>query len=318
MRPARCLLFALGLAFGLSGCDLDKGARHATLSYTDDARAAYEEAMVAFRDKDWESARALFGEVRKRFAYSRYARLAELRLAEIEFEQEKYSEAITAYREFTQSHRNDPDIEYARYRMSKALFLDIDDTLFLPPHEERDQATAMDAHRELRGFLRDFPKSRYRTDVAYMLEVVMSRLARHELYVARYYLKQDNFEAAKARIDYALKTYPESNLVPEALVLKGETLMKLKRFDEARAVFAEVLKKHGGPFAKTARRFLAELDARASGQRGEPPAKAKEAPPDQEGRARTLPAATEVPPASAGSAPTPPRAPAAAPANSIP
>ncbi len=92
-----------------------------------------------------------------------------------------------------------------------------------------------------------------------MLDVVVGRLARHELYVARYYLKSDNFDAAVARIDFALKTYPSSNLTPEALVLKGETLMKMKRLADARAIFNRVLKEYTGPFLPTARRFLEEI-----------------------------------------------------------
>src|SRR6478609_5627776 len=88
---------AVGLALGLAlgafavGCEsFEIGARHATLTYTDDARAAYEEAMSDFRDRDWEGARALFGEVRRLFPYTRFARLAELRLADVDFEQEKF------------------------------------------------------------------------------------------------------------------------------------------------------------------------------------------------------------------------------------
>ena len=253
---------ALGaaLATGSLACEgIELGARHATLTYTDDARAAYDEAMAAFRSRDWEDARALLGEVRRLFPYTRYARLAELRLADIDFETEKFSDAISEYREFAQNHKNDPDVEYARYRLTKALFSDIDDTLLLPPAEERDQATTAEAHKEIRSFLREFPKSRYRSDVAYMLDVVTGRLARHELYVARYYLKNDNFDAAVARIDFALKTYPASNLTPEALVLKGETLMKMKKLAEARAVFDRVLKEFTGPFLPTARRFLDEI-----------------------------------------------------------
>src|SRR6266403_1438325 len=105
MRALRRLGFALGLSLGLSlgvGCEsFDiSGAKHATLTYTDDARAAYGEAMEAYRNKEWENAKALFGEIRRLFNYSRYARLAELRLADVSYEQEKYSEAITAYREF--------------------------------------------------------------------------------------------------------------------------------------------------------------------------------------------------------------------------
>ena len=253
---------ALGvaLATGSLGCEgIEIGARHATLTYTDDARAAYEESMTAFRNHDWEDARALLAEVRRLFPYTRYARLAELRLADIDFETEKFSDAISGYREFAQNHKNDPDVEYSRYRLTKALFSDIDDTILLPPAEERDQATTMEAYKELRAFQREFPRSRYRNDVAYMLDVVTGRLARHELYVARYYLKSDNFDAAVARIDFALKAYPGSHLTPEALILKGETLMKMKMLADARAIFERVLKEFNGPFLPTAQRFLDEI-----------------------------------------------------------
>ncbi|WP_437737813.1 outer membrane protein assembly factor BamD [Sorangium sp. So ce1335] len=274
MRPSAAVLAGcLAALGGLVGCDFEfNDGRTATLTYTEDARAAYNEAMAAFQAKDWEDARALFTELKRRFAYSRYARLADLRIADLDFEQGKYPEAIAAYRAFIQEHRTDRNIEYAKYRMAKALFLDIDDTVFLPPAEERDQATTIEAHREIRTFLRQFPRSRYREDAAYMLEVVTGRLVRHELYVARYYLKEDAFEAALARIDYALKTFPGSGLDPEALVLKGETLLKMKKRDEARAVFESVIRDWGGPFAVTARRFLDEMGP------GRAPAKAASAP----------------------------------------
>lgn len=301
MRPDRRLLAALGIALGLSACeslDLNNGPRHATLTYTDDAKSAYDEALVSFRDKDWESARALFAEVKKLFAYSRYARLAELRLADIDFEQEKYSEAISAYREFATAHKNDPDIEYARYRMVKALALDIDDTPFLPPHEERDQATSQEAYKEIRSFLREFPKTRYKADVDYLLQVALSRVARHELYVARYYLRRDNFEAAVTRIDYALKMYPQSNMIPEALVLKAETLMKMKRWDDARATLKLAIERTESPFARAAKNYLAELDARGGG----PPTDTSRPPQGKDGPAGT-PALPKVP---ATSSPFPP------------
>ena len=203
--------------------------------------------MHSYENKDWEDARALFGEIKKLFAYSRYARLAELRLADIDFEQDKFSEAITAYREFIQNHKNDPDLEYARYRVSKALFKDIDDTIFLPPAEEREQATTLEAYKEIKSFVRDFPKTRYLKDELYMFEVVVGRLVRHELYVARFYLRRDDFEATVTRIDYALKSFPGSSLEPEALVLKGETLMKMKRLDDAAELFERVRTDYGGP-----------------------------------------------------------------------
>ena len=260
---------ALGV---LPGCDLQVGdGRRATLTYTEDARKAYQEALAAYRSKEWEDARALFQDVKQLFPYSPYAKLAELRLADINFELEQYAEAVTSYREWIQNHRNDRDVEYARYRLAKALYLDIDDTVLLPPAEERDQATTLEAYRELGTFLRQYPRSRYRADADYMLEVVTGRLVRHELYVARFYLRRDRFEAAVARVDYALRNYPSSGLDPEALVLKGETLLKMKRRAEARAVFQAVIRDWGGPFAVPAQRFLEEM---GQGPDAPPPAPA--------------------------------------------
>jgi outer membrane protein assembly factor BamD len=271
----RALLAIVALPAVLGGCDsldIGGGARHATLTYTDDARAAYGEAMKSFRAKEWDDARALFGEIRKLFTYSRYARLAELRLADIDFEQEKFSDAITAYREFISSHKNDPDLEYARFRVTKSLFKDIDDTFFLPPQEERDQGTAFEAWKDIKSFMRDYPRSAWFKEEQYMFEVVVGRLVRHELYVARYYLRQDNFKATVARIDFLMKAYPGSTLEPEALVLKGETLMKMKHLDDAQAVFELVRKDYGGPFAVTAGKFIEEIkDLEKQGRPGKPP-----------------------------------------------
>ena len=272
MRRLSSVLLVWSL-LALAGCDIaSTTGSTATLTYTEDARAAYNEALSAFNAHEWEDAKALFQEVKRLFAYSRYARLAELRLADIAFEQEKYTDAIAAYREFVQNHRSDRDVEYAKYRICKALFLDIDDTILLPPQEERDQATTIEAHREIRSYLKEFPRTRYRVDARYMLEVVTGRLVRHDLYVARYYLRADVFQAAVARCDHALKLYAGSGLDAEALVLKGETLLKMKKRDEARKVFTLVLKEYPGPFATTAQAFLDEMkDQEAHGAVPAPP-----------------------------------------------
>ena len=268
-RRIRALAFAVGaaassLVFGsvLFGCDAQlTAAGPRSLTYTEDAEKAYREALTAFREKDWESAKALFLEVKKRFPQAREARLSELRLADIDFAQDKFSEAISAYRGFVTTFRSDREVEYARYRLAKALYFDIDDTILLPPAEERDQATTADAQRELRSFLKAFPRSRYRKDIEFMLEVVTGRLVRHELYVARYYRTRDNYEAALGRVEFALRAYPNSGLDPEALILKGETLMMMNRKKEARLAFESVVADWGGPFVPRAKAYLVELGA---------------------------------------------------------
>jgi len=252
------IAIAGAIALSLAGCDKEAKSA-ASLTYTEDAYAAYNEALEAFEAEDWADARALLQEVKRLFGYSRYAKLAELRIADIDFEQGKYGDAISGYRVYVKSHRGDSNVEYAKYRVSKALFLDINDTILLPSQEERDQANTIDAHRELKSFVRRYPQSRYRVDARYMLEVVTQRLVRHELYVARYYLARDNFIAAVNRCDHALEHYPGSGLDAEAMVLKGETLLKMQKDEQARTVFSRVIEEQGGPFGRIAKRFLAAM-----------------------------------------------------------
>lgn len=285
--PLRVPLLLAGLAVSTVGCAefTITGTGKATLTYTEDARAAYFEALNAFKARNWEDARALFTEVRKLFAYSRYARLAELRLADIDFEQAKFSDAVAGYRDFVQNHRQDREVEYARYRISKSLFNDIEDSFILPPAEERDQATTAEAYRDLRNFLSDFPNTRYYPDVKYMHDVVLQRLVRHELYVARFYLRDEAFDATVARIDHALAKYPRSGLDAEALVLKGETLLKMKKNAEARAVFEKVIAEYVSPFAQAAKNFLAEMGPPKPGEANAP----------DKGKAPATPDATPAP-----------------------
>lgn len=270
LRQLVARLVVLGpLVVGATGCESVELNTPSTLTYTEDAYKAYQEALRAYRNKEWETSRQLFSEVKRLFNYSKYAKLAELRIGDIDFNQEKYPSAIAAYRGFVKAHRDDPNVEYARYRICKALYLDINDTFLLPPQEERDQSTARDAYRELKSFVDRYPKSRYLVDAGYMFEVVTQRIVRHELYVARYYLGQDKFDATVMRVDYALDEYPGSGLDAEALVLKAETLLKMRKRAEARAVFARVVDEHGGAFGKVAKRFLTDMGPR-SDEEGRP------------------------------------------------
>jgi outer membrane protein assembly factor BamD len=133
--------------------------------------------------------------------------------------------------------------------------------VLLPPLEERDLASVNDALITLRGYLADYPKSEHSDELKYMLDVVLGLLARHELYVARYYLNTGRFEAAVMRCEYTLKTFKASGLEPESLVLLGEIYMKQKRRKDAREVLQRVLTQFPeSAFAVPAKNFLAQLD----------------------------------------------------------
>ena len=246
-------------------------------AYRADAKRAYEEAVEAYLDHNWPYAEQLFEDIRRDYADSRYARLAELRLADAAFRQEKYAEAIGGYRSFTHDYPNDAEVPYARYRITRAQFLQSDSSFITPPLEERDLSNIKEANVSIRAFLDDFPGYSRTPELQYMLRVVRGLLARHELYVARYYLNIDQFDAAVSRIQFALRTYPESGLEAEGIVLLGETYLKLHSNKKARAAFQHVLQRYpDSPFVIPARNFLSYLgehpsaEARVTAPEGNP------------------------------------------------
>lgn len=178
------------------------------LDYTENAKRAYDAAVVELDEKNWIEAAALFREVRRKYAYSRYAKLSELRLADIDFAQDKFAEAVRQYRQFVHDHRSDQDeVVYARSKIAEAEYRQISESLLLPSADERDQGVVMDAYREVKGFVNDYPDAKESEKIRELLSDVTARLVRHELYVARFYLNRGNFEAAVGRILYALRNF---------------------------------------------------------------------------------------------------------------
>ena len=261
----RHVLLCLGLGLGAlfaTGCAESRPAQSA-LDYSENARRDYERGMKALADKNWEAVDQAFNDVRRNYGYSRYARLSELRLSDANYEQEKLPEAISGYKAFVHDYPNDPEVPYARFRIAKAEYESVSQSFLLPPLEERDLASVNDALVTIRGYLEDFPGSEHAEDLRYMLEVVLGLLARHELYVARYYLNEDRLEAASARAAYVLKRYPDSGLEPEALLLLGEIHLKQRDGRKAFASFEQLIARYPeSPFSVPARNYLARFGER--------------------------------------------------------
>jgi outer membrane protein assembly factor BamD len=161
-----------------------------TVEYSVSAQKNYEKGLKKLDDKDWIAASKYFGFIKSRFPYSKYAVLAELRLADAEFGAEQYLEAIDAYRLFMKFHPTHEMVAngYASYRIGEAYFKQLSNDFWLfPPSYEKDQSSTEDAANELKAFLDKYPDSPYRDKSKEILKQVGKRLADHEWYVARYY-----------------------------------------------------------------------------------------------------------------------------------
>ena len=278
---ASTLLFALTLAAvpAVAGCE--KGDPKTALSYTADAKRAYEEALIEFNSHNWIEAQSLLREVKRKYSYSKFARLAELRIADADYEQEKFAEAIRGYRQFVHDHRSDVDeVSYARSRIAEAQYSQISESFLLPTADERDQAVIIDAFKELKSYVHDYPNAKESKKIRELLADVTARLMRHELYVARFYLQRDNFDAAVLRIQYAMRTFAggpssrdpsqpnaadviDSGLEAEALLLLGEVYLKMHKFGDARESFAVLLRDYPrSPLVVQANNYLEYMKER--------------------------------------------------------
>ncbi|MDX2052087.1 MAG: outer membrane protein assembly factor BamD [Polyangiaceae bacterium] len=272
MRRHWLVFFVLWLP--LACAEAPKRAETAA-EYRANSKRAYDEAMEDYFDRNWERFVPKMEELERRYANSRWGRLAALRIADAEFEQQKYLEASTSYKGFAHDHPNDPEVPYARFRAAKALFQSTGDSAILPPLEERDLAQIRDANSAITAHLSDYPTSKWVPELNYMLEVTSGMLARHELYVARFHLTDDRFEAAAARVKFALATQKGSGLEPEAYVLLAEIHLKMKQPGEARGLLEKVLAEYpNSPFTVPAGQFLARLGGVAS-KASEPSSAAK-------------------------------------------
>src|SRR5688572_8124196 len=232
-RPLVLSLLLGASALGL-GCAKQQAEPMSAEQFQASAEAAYEHALKAFLDRDWVSNATRMEAVKREFAGTRYARLAQLRIADGFFHQKDYPEAITAYREFLRDFPSDEEVPYARYKVIDCQFESRGESVMSPPLEERDLVNVRDASASIDAFLRDYPAYPERERLLYMRQWVRGMLARYELYVARYYLRENHYDAALARTEYALTTYKDTGLEPEALVLLGETQMKKGDQAEAR------------------------------------------------------------------------------------
>jgi outer membrane protein assembly factor BamD len=275
LRALAAVLTLAAVPF-VAGCE--KGDPKTALSYTADAKKAYDTAMVEFNAHNWIEAQSLLREVKRKYSYSKYARLAELRLADADYEQDKFAEAIRGYRQFVHDHRSDvEEVSYARSRIAESQYSQISESFLLPTADERDQAVIIDAFKELKSYVHDYPNAKESKKIRELLADVTARLMRHELYVARFYLQRDNFDAAVLRIQYAMRTFAggpsvrepaptdpiDSGLEAESLLLHGEVYLKMHKFVDARESFVVLLRDYPkSPLVVQAENYLAYMKER--------------------------------------------------------
>lgn len=255
-HTALLMMLCVGL---LSGCG---GGATVPQSYAGSARYNYELGAVALEDGDYLEAIRQFTFVKNKYPYSKYAALAELRIADAYYEQDKFNEAIQAYGTFIEGRPNHEKVDYAMWRRAASFFEQLPSDFFLfPPAHEKDQRSTQEALRALQKFVDRFPKSDAVPAAQERIRACRSMLADHELYVARFYLRDERPQSAVSRLEAVVTGYKElPDRWSEAAYMLARTYEVLDRREEAVRTAEDLIKSYPDrPEAEDAQDFISGL-----------------------------------------------------------
>lgn len=245
--------------FGSTATPKAKGEE--MLSYGEEAETLYAKGVAKMEKDNCTDAIKFFEKLRSQFPFTSESILAELRIADCEFQQQNYAQAAARYKEFAHSHSAHPEVDYATFRNALSTYKRIPKSWFiLPPVYERDQAATKEALSKFKAFINSFPMSDLVPEAKKHIQDCMKQLAEHELYVARFYLKRKKYDGTLERCQIVIDKYDGSGLVPEAILIKGETYLKSGKPDQAGATFLRVVQDYPQTYqAKQAKKYLEAL-----------------------------------------------------------
>jgi outer membrane protein assembly factor BamD len=260
MRRTAALLSTLAL-LALAGCKTKHVSFTGELKYGTNAEENYNAGVDLLHDKTYTEAEKFFEYVKTKYPFSKFAPLAELRIADSKFDQDNFAEAIEGYKQFVKLHPNHEDVEYAEFRQGLAHFKEAPSQFALfPPAYEKDQRQLQRASEVLGQFLQKRPSSKYAPEAKKVLEQANARLSEHEWYVAEYYFKRKRWPGAVGRYEALVDKYPGSKHEPEALMKLAQAAIEMDEKYRARTALQKLIVKHPqDPRRPEAEKRLAEL-----------------------------------------------------------
>lgn len=259
MRRAASWLALLSLLAPLGAC----GGKAATPAAGERSAAEvdYDAGVAELEDKSYPEAQKILERVRTKYPYSKYAALAELRLADLRFRQDKYLEAAEAYAQFAKMHPTHDEVDYAAFRVGLSRYQDMPSDFFLfPASFERDMSAAEAARKAFEEFLGKYPRSKYAEEARKKFDDVKGRFADREWYVAAFYRKRERWPGVAARLERLVKEFPGSRREPEALLGLAEAYLKMdERFRAQQALQQLIVRYPKDPRRAEAEKLLASL-----------------------------------------------------------
>ncbi len=198
------ILFGFMMAVFLSGC--------AWFEHKDEktAQELVSDGISDYRDGDYKDALESFEKLKDWYPFSKYAILAELKIADAYYQLNQYDEAVFAYEDFENLHPRNEAIPYIVYQIGNCYFEQIETV-------DRDQNNAMKALMAFKRLKKQFPNSVYSVKARENIKHCLKSLAGHDLYVGLFYYKTKHYKAALDRFKSIISNYSDVGVHNEAL-----------------------------------------------------------------------------------------------------
>ena len=208
------LLFAIILL--LSGCALFESSHEMEKN----AEELVSEGSSAFVSGNYKDAIKAYTDLKDWYPFSKYAILAELKIADAYYHLKAYDEAILAYETFENMHPKNDAIPYVIYRSGLCWFEQLDTV-------DRDQTPAKNSIAQFKRLIDQYPESEYAQQANGKIQTCLENLSAHEFYVANFYFKTKKYESALKRYESLVSNYPNSKESKEAMnkILECRTLI---------------------------------------------------------------------------------------------
>ncbi len=258
MRNVRIALAALALLLlsFAAGCQTDD-ALFEDVPPADELWAEAQDELDGisvlglYRYVDYEAAIEKLQSIVDNYPSSEYAVRAELAIADAYFQNDKYEEALSYYRDFSDLHPQHPRVAYSIWRAALCHQRRVLEA-------NRDQSATRDALVFLDRLLLQHPHSEHAEEAEEMWRNLQTTLAENVEGIADFYFQREEYEAAAERYRALLNEYPGLGLDARVLYKLGESYGALRRVDEADRIYRTLVTHYADTaFAIRAREQLA-------------------------------------------------------------
>ncbi len=231
-RQFRLILLVIFISLFSSGCSTIKSWFPEEVDKTKSWSASklYAEAKANLAEGEYKSAIELYEKLEARYPHGAYAQQAQLETAYAYYKFSEPESAIAATDRFIKLHPRHGNVDYAYYLRGLIVFparKSIFEFVFPQDESKRDPNSSLESFNYFSELVRKYPNSKYTKDALMRMRYLRNKVAKHELHVAKYYMKRGAYIAAVDRASYVVEHYQQTPAISESLLIMVSAYQKL-------------------------------------------------------------------------------------------